>query len=228
MSALAPRYKQRRNRGRAAGMAFGGNYALQPMSGYAPVSASNKKNSQHEKKKAPDRGNPRRGVAILALVARQTLEVPPRLEAVPVELTTLAVVPGMPNARYWVLSNIEPLVRDALAARQREEAFLSRSGSAGELPSLELLAISGGGDKGAFGAGLLSGWTESGTRPTFKAVTGVSTGALIAPFAFLGPEYDEVLEEVYTKISPEDVQVRGASLQRSKMTAWPTMSRSGR
>ena len=50
------------------------------------------------------------------------------------------------------------------------------------------LAVSGGGDNGAFGAGLLNGWTETGTRPEFKMVTGVSTGALIAPFAFLGPE----------------------------------------
>jgi hypothetical protein len=144
-------------------------------------------------------------LAAVVLVGRQTLEVPERLEAVPVELTTRAVVPGIPNARYWVLADVEPLVRDALAARQREEAYLSQSGRAGELPPLELLAISGGGDKGAFGAGLLNGWTASGTRPTFKLVTGVSTGALIAPFAFLGPEYDEVLEEVYTTISPEDV-----------------------
>src|SRR5688572_22867862 len=141
----------------------------------------------------------------VVISTRQTLTVPPRLQAVPVELTTRAVVPGIPNARYWVLADVEPLVRDALAARQREEAYLSQSGRAGELPPLELLAISGGGDKGAFGAGLLSGWTASGTRPSFKAVTGVSTGALIAPFAFLGPEYDHVLEEVYTTIKPEDV-----------------------
>jgi hypothetical protein len=144
-------------------------------------------------------------LAAVVLAARQSLKVPTRFEAVPVELTTRAVVPGIPNARYWVLSDVEPLVRDALAARQREEAYLSQSGRAGELPQLQLLAISGGGDKGAFGAGLLNGWTASGTRPVFKLVTGVSTGALIAPFAFLGPEYDKVLEEVYTTISPKDV-----------------------
>jgi hypothetical protein len=144
-------------------------------------------------------------LGLFALVTQQTLQIPPRLEAVPLELTTRAVVPGIPNARYWVLSDVEPLVRDALAARQREEAYLSQTGRAGELPPLELLAISGGGDKGAFGAGLLTGWTAAGSRPTFKAVTGVSTGALIAPFAFLGPEYDSVLEEVYTTIAPDDV-----------------------
>src|SRR5688572_24278591 len=144
-------------------------------------------------------------LAALAFVAREVLEIPERLEAVPLELTTRAVVPGIPNARYWVLEDVEPLVRDALAARQREEAYRSQSGQAGELPPLELLAISGGGDKGAFGAGLLNGWTAAGTRPTFKLVTGVSTGALIAPFAFLGSEYDKVLEEVYTTITPADV-----------------------
>lgn len=67
------------------------------------------------------------------------------------------------------------------------------------------LAISGGGSDGAFGAGLLNGWTEAGTRPTFKIVTGVSTGGLIAPFAFLGPDYDEELKLSYTTIDANRV-----------------------
>lgn len=60
------------------------------------------------------------------------------------------------------------------------------------------LALSGGGADGAYGAGILNGWTASGTRPEFSVVSGVSTGALIAPFAFLGPGYDKTLREVYT------------------------------
>lgn len=60
------------------------------------------------------------------------------------------------------------------------------------------LALSGGGADGAYGAGVLNGWTEAGTRPSFSMVSGVSTGALIAPFAFLGPAYDATLREVYT------------------------------
>lgn len=60
------------------------------------------------------------------------------------------------------------------------------------------LALSGGGADGAFGAGVLCGWTDAGTRPAFSIVSGVSTGALIAPFAFLGPAYDATLREVYT------------------------------
>jgi predicted patatin/cPLA2 family phospholipase len=63
---------------------------------------------------------------------------------------------------------------------------------------LSYLALSGGGVDGAYGAGVLNGWTAAGTRPEFSAVSGVSTGALIAPFAFLGPAYDATLREVYT------------------------------
>lgn len=61
-----------------------------------------------------------------------------------------------------------------------------------------VLAVSGGGANGAFGAGLLVGWTEAGTRPVFDVVTDVSTGALMAPFAYLGPEWDDQLTRAYT------------------------------
>src|SRR5229473_2318571 len=64
--------------------------------------------------------------------------------------------------------------------------------------ALSYLALSGGGADGAYGAGVLNGWSAAGTRPEFSAVSGVSTGALIAPFAFLGPAYDATLREVYT------------------------------
>jgi len=67
------------------------------------------------------------------------------------------------------------------------------------------LALSGGGAKGAFGAGFLNGWTDSGTRPNFKIVTGISTGALMAPLAFLGPKYDDKLRESYTTIRTKDI-----------------------
>jgi predicted acylesterase/phospholipase RssA len=63
---------------------------------------------------------------------------------------------------------------------------------------LSYLALSGGGADGAYGAGVLNGWTAAGTRPQFSVVSGVSTGALIAPFAFLGPAYDATLRDVYT------------------------------
>ena len=67
------------------------------------------------------------------------------------------------------------------------------------------LSISGGGSDGAFGAGLLNGWSETGGRPQFKVVTGVSTGALIAPLAFLGSDFDEALKESYTTIDASHI-----------------------
>lgn len=71
--------------------------------------------------------------------------------------------------------------------------------------SLEVLALSGGGADGAYGAGLLVGWSESGTRPTFDVVTGVSTGALQATFAFLGSKYDPVLTDLYTDTRSHEI-----------------------
>ena len=68
-----------------------------------------------------------------------------------------------------------------------------------------VLALSGGGAYGAYSAGFLAGWTCTGTRPEFDVVTGISTGALIAPFAFLGPEYDARAAHLYTRVKAEDV-----------------------
>src|SRR5919109_522918 len=65
--------------------------------------------------------------------------------------------------------------------------------------------LSGGGSSGAFGAGVLAGWTEAGTRPKFDIVTGISTGALIAPFAFLGSDYDKPLSEAFTTVGDDDI-----------------------
>jgi predicted acylesterase/phospholipase RssA len=73
------------------------------------------------------------------------------------------------------------------------------------LPEVQLLAVSGGGENGAFGSGLLCGWSEHGTRPVFELVTGVSTGALTAPFAYLGSSYDPQLRTVYTELKSSGV-----------------------
>ena len=82
---------------------------------------------------------------------------------------------------------------------------LSSGPPADPLPPINFLSISGGGDNGAFAAGVLVGWTASGTRPEFKVVTGVSAGALIAPFAFLGATYDSALKEFYTNSRSRDI-----------------------
>ena len=68
-----------------------------------------------------------------------------------------------------------------------------------------ILTLSGGGTRGAFGAGLLSGWTDSGDIPEFDIVTGVSTGAVMATFAFLGGDELEKVKTFYTKMYTEDI-----------------------
>ncbi|RUQ35645.1 MAG: patatin family protein [Candidatus Competibacteraceae bacterium] len=139
------------------------------------------------------------------LLLLQGCATPGRLSAVPVKETTRATIPDIPNARFWVDSDLEPMIRETHAAIEREQASWGDLGHHGALPPAYFLAVSGGGDDGAFGAGLLVGWTKAGDRPQFKLVTGVSTGALIAPFAFLGPEYDDVLRAVYTNVAPKDI-----------------------
>jgi Patatin-like phospholipase len=103
-----------------------------------------------------------------------------------VEEDDAAVIPGIPDARVWGDS---------------ETAFARLLPQA----SGPWLAISGGGSDGAYGAGVLTGWTQSGTRPEFAVVTGASIGALIAPFAFLGSRYDEDVHKNFTTIGAADI-----------------------
>ena len=72
----------------------------------------------------------------------------------------------------------------------------------------DVLLLSGGGSVGAFGAGVLVGWSESGTRPQFDVVTGISTGALMATLAFLGPSHDADLARAYVETSKSAVMKR--------------------
>ena len=144
--------------------------------------------------------------ATLACLMLQGCASPARLPAVPEDRTTQAVVPGVPNARYWVDIDVSGMTRDVIKSFGREQEMRVAAERANEpLPPVSFLAISGGGDDGAFGAGLLVGWTETGTRPEFKLVTGISTGALMAPFAFLGSKRDPELREVYTSIGPSHI-----------------------
>jgi len=140
-------------------------------------------------------------VAPLALSACATLKREP---AVP-QAQTAQADPGFGVIRFRVTREVAPFAQEAIAAQQKEVAYLASQGQTGPLPPAYYLAISGGGDNGAFGAGLLNGWTAAGTRPTFKVVTGISTGALTAPLAFLGSGYDKQLEQVFTTISQGDI-----------------------
>lgn len=128
----------------------------------------------------------------------------PRLEAVPQSAASQAS-PGIGEVRYLVARGSDSFAAEARGAMARETAWHAANGRGRPLPPAYFLAISGGGDNGAYGAGFLNGWTAAGTRPEFSVVTGVSTGALIAPFAFLGSKYDHVLEKVYTTTSPKDI-----------------------
>ena len=142
----------------------------------------------------------------ICIVALAGCSIPERGPAVPLVDTGRALPLGIPNARFFADDGAKGMTEEAMSAYQRELATLRAAGqSTTRLPPVNYLAMSGGGDNGAYGAGLLNGWTESGRRPEFKLVTGVSTGALIAPFAFLGPEYDAALKEVYTSLTPEQV-----------------------
>jgi predicted acylesterase/phospholipase RssA len=129
---------------------------------------------------------------------------PDRLPAVPQSASAQAESLPVP-IRYLVSRETDSFAAEAQRALEKEKAWLASQGHQGPLPPAYYLAISGGGDNGAYGSGFLNGWTATGKRPEFKLVTGVSTGALIAPFAFLGPKYDYVLERVYTTTSQEDI-----------------------
>src|SRR3984957_1437256 len=130
----------------------------------------------------------------------QAKQLPPRIPFTPAD-EVAAAIPGMPDARFWADS-----VADFTAALPPQPG--------------PWLALSSGGADGAFGAGLLNGLSESGHRPDYAVVTGVSTGALMAPFIFAGPRYDDALRAAYTKISAADVFEVG-STGESFVDSWP-------
>lgn len=153
------------------------------------------------------RGLSRRAGLLGALTLPAGCALPERGPAVPAALTRTAQVPGIPNARFFYLREAAAVSAEFQAAGLRERARLGLAPTA-RMPPSHLLAVSGGGEDGAFGAGLLNGWTAHGSRPSFNLVTGVSTGALTAPFAYLGGEYDAALRDVYTNITARDVAER--------------------
>jgi hypothetical protein len=142
----------------------------------------------------------------LCLVTLAGCASPERMASVPSADTTKALPLGIANARFFPGAQVAEMKAEWELALDRQRQVHGLTAEA-TLPLANFLAISGGGDNGAFGSGLLVGWTEAGNRPEFQFVTGVSTGALIAPFAFLGPDYDRQLRDVYTTISADDVYI---------------------
>ena len=112
---------------------------------------------------------------------------------------------GPAPIRFWgdqLPPNADAIVKEKWAQVRASRPEFARNG---KRPVVNFLALSGG--DGAFGAGVLGGWTASGKRPEFDLVTGVSTGALTAPFAFLGPKYDEALKQVFTQSTTKDFAI---------------------
>ncbi len=146
-------------------------------------------------------------VAVAVGLLLSACALPSRSPALSVAQSQQTYVLDIPNARFMLPGGSVALglSQEYLAAVQREKATREQAGLDGPLPPAAYLAISGGGDDGAYGAGLLVGWTAHGDRPVFRAVTGVSTGALSAPFAFLGPEYDPQLKAVYTEVTAKRI-----------------------
>ena len=123
----------------------------------------------------------------------------------PLELTNEASIPGVPEARFW--GDEWPKFSLEMFETYTDDDYHRNFSGIYNKPH-NYMAISGGGANGAFGAGLLAGWTEAGTRPEFTMVTGVSTGALTAPFVFLGPDYDDVLKEIYTTTTTAKIAMK--------------------
>ena len=137
--------------------------------------------------------------AISATVLAGCATLSPR-NAVPEASLERIEVDGFRNIRSWGdAASGSPSPGRALDLRSGSDYKIDHQ------PVSNILAISGGAEDGAFGAGLLVGWSEAGTRPAFDVVTGVSAGALMAPFAFLGKRHDNELREIFTTYGQKDI-----------------------
>ena len=144
---------------------------------------------------------------VLGLVLPLTACVSAARNPSPPQLGNQVAVAGVSGTtiRYWG-DELPPDTGQLVQARWAQVGRVQPDKVApGARPVVNYLAISGGGSDGAFGAGILNGWTARGDRPQFDLVTGVSTGALTAPFAFLGPKYDGALKQVFTTSTTKDI-----------------------
>ncbi len=152
-------------------------------------------------------GSATAGAALLSGCAALT----PRNGIAEAPLQNRAMITGLPGVRVWgdeVPSDLAIALRGHLGSERNGRPVapaVARSGQA--RPLVNVLALSGGGAYGAFGAGVLAGWSARGGRPDFQIVTGVSAGAIIAPFAYLGPRYDRALTRIWTESNLADLVV---------------------
>lgn len=170
-----------------------------------PAAAQNYQNSDGQAwppaaVKRPVRPKAKKAPTPPPAAAAQPRELPPRIPFTAAE-EAAAAIPGIPDARFWADST-----SDFTAALPQQPG--------------PWLALSSGGSDGAFGAGLLTGLSEAGKRPDYAVVTGVSTGALMAPFIFAGPKYDAALRAAYTKVTAADIFEVG-NTGESFVDSWP-------
>jgi len=140
-------------------------------------------------------------VIVLILVILSSCSSVPVRNPLPERFAETAQIPNIRQARCW--GDAVPPFAEAVYGQPREKLKQDFPAIFGR--EHYYLALSGGGARGAFGAGLLVGWSAAGTRPEFTMVTGISTGALMAPFVFLGPAYDARIKEMYTTHSTKDL-----------------------
>jgi len=182
----------------AAATVLAATFSLLPQGSFAAATAQ-VQSAHHQvgvrAKKAPAKPT----VAPPGAAAQQS-KLPPRTPFTAAD-DAVAAIAGMPDARFW-----------ADSVPDFEKALPPQPGP--------WLILSTGGSDGAFGAGLLNGLSAAGNRPDYAVVTGVSTGALMAPFAFAGPKYDEALKDAYTKITSADIFEVG-STGESFIDSWP-------
>ena len=160
-----------------------------------------------------DRSNVKKSMAVILafsflfadpVFAQGPDDAPKKRAAVPEALVEKAVVPGFTDIRTFADKASVVFQTDLISSIKEEPSGAFPVGADGS-KEYAVLAISGGGANGAYGAGVINGWTKSGNRPNFKIITGISTGALIAPFVFLGPDYDDELKAMYTSVSTGDI-----------------------
>jgi hypothetical protein len=120
-------------------------------------------------------------------------------------LAEKAEIAGLSGARYWADEVPADPIKEIRKRTPHMPVLGNNTARVKGRPLIETLALSGGGSDGAYGAGVLAGWTERGDRPEFEVVTGVSAGAIIAPFAYLGPQYDPALKVIWTEYQQSQV-----------------------
>lgn len=147
-----------------------------------------------------------RAALLLACILLTACVAGPERVSVPAEQASSAQVEHVDLARFWG-DEVTPELRALIARQYTQTRDATRAGLRPSTATrhADFLAISGGGADGAFAAGYLTGWSDGGKRPQFEVVTGVSTGALAAPFAFLGPAYDSDLRAVFTRYGDGDI-----------------------